>query len=79
MPDPQEKGGSWRGHLREDRRKAVSRESWGKLSDSTLEPDTGRRVPREGARALSKATQGRAKTRILASLPCDTSLPQSHK
>lgn len=42
---------------------------WGKwegVSDSTLEPDTGRRATREGARVLSKATQGRAKTRMLA-------------
>lgn len=55
------KNGGWRGPVL-GRTNPRVRGRWGRVSDSTLEPDTGRRVPRDGARALSKATQGRAKT-----------------
>lgn len=65
--EPRSKGWWLEGSsLREDRPKEVSGESGKRASDSTSEPDTGRRVTRERARVLSKATQGRAKTQMLA-------------
>lgn len=52
--------------------------TWERASDSTLEPDTGRRMPREGARALSKATQDRVKTQMPTSHLWDTPPPHTH-
>ena len=53
----------------EDRPKVVSGRRWEGSQTLQLEPDTGRRRPRDGARGLFKATQGRGKTQTPVSHP----------
>ena len=53
----------------------VSGGRWEGSQTLQLEPDTGRKRPRDGAWGLFKATQGRGKTQIPVSQPGEPPYP----